>query len=172
MALIIFEKVASVGKDIAKSVPFAGTAITAIESIVGICWEMYKEQAYQARVDAINSIIKEKISTEDDISTLIGKMAIQVTYAREKEILSQETKREGKLEGAFNYLMDQVDRVKGAIIKSPDINSSRAAQLAIRDVALLLSYCYKNFDEICELDDELDKLFSEIISTLFIISFR
>jgi hypothetical protein len=79
--------VAAAGKDIAKSVPFAGTAITAIESLVGICWEMYKEESYSARVDAINLIIREKISTEDDISTLIGKMAIQVTYAREKEIL-------------------------------------------------------------------------------------
>lgn len=39
--------------------------------------------AYEARVDAINMIIKEKITTEDDISAFIGKMAISVTYARE-----------------------------------------------------------------------------------------
>jgi len=35
--------------------------------------------------------------------------------------------------------------------------------LAIRDVALLLAYCYKCFDEIVELEDPLDILFKEII---------
>ncbi len=29
----------------------------------------------------------KKISTEDDISAIIGKLAIQVTFARESEIL-------------------------------------------------------------------------------------
>lgn len=35
--------------------------------------------------------------------------------------------------------------------------------MAIRDVSLLLAYCYKNYDEIIELDDPLDILFKEII---------
>jgi hypothetical protein len=30
-------------------------------------------------------------------------------------------------------------------------------------VALILTYCYKNFDEICDMEEELDKLFKEII---------
>jgi hypothetical protein len=63
--------------------------------------------------------------------------------------------------------MDEVEKVKGAIIKSHDINKYRPASLALRDAALLLSYCYKNYDEICELDDDLDKLFAEIISNFF-----
>lgn len=43
------------------------------------------------------------------------------------------------------------------------MNGSKAAQLAIRDVSLILTYCFSNYDEICDMDDELDKLFSEII---------
>ena len=69
--------------DIAKSIPFAGSAISAIEGIIGICWTYYKNMAYWARVDAINLIITQKITTEDDISSIIGKLAINVTYARE-----------------------------------------------------------------------------------------
>ena len=53
----IIEKVVDAGKDIAKSIPFAGTAITALESIIGIAWSMYKEESFYARVDAINLII-------------------------------------------------------------------------------------------------------------------
>lgn len=64
------------GKEIAKSIPFAGTAIAAIEGIVGLCWEPYKEMQFENRVDAINLIIKEKIATEDDISAIVGKLAI------------------------------------------------------------------------------------------------
>ena len=52
-----------------------------------------------------------------------------------------------------------MDAVKEKIVKSPDLNSSRSAQLALRDSALLLAYCYKNFDEIVEFDEDLDKLF-------------
>lgn len=63
--------------------------------------------------------------------------------------------------------MDKIDHVKGSIIKSPELNNSDAAQLAIRDVALLLAYCYKNFDEICDMEEELDKLFKEIIGNIF-----
>jgi hypothetical protein len=159
----IFEKVGSVGKEIAKTIPFAGTAIAALEGIIGTCWEYYKDQSYEARVDAINHIIKEKISTEDDISAIVGKLSIQVTYSREIEIEEQKHTRDSKLQASFNYIMDKVDAVKSRIIKSPDLNSSEAAQLAIRDVALILTYCYKNFDEICDMEEDLDKLFKEVI---------
>ena len=47
---------------------------------------MYKDETFNARVDAINLIIKEKIDTEDEISAVMGKLAINVAYAREKEI--------------------------------------------------------------------------------------
>ena len=47
---------------------------------------MYKEESFNARVDAINLIIKEKIDTEDEISAVIGKLAINAAFAREKEI--------------------------------------------------------------------------------------
>jgi hypothetical protein len=39
----IFEKVGVTGKEIAKTIPFAGTAIAAIEGIIGVCWNYYKE---------------------------------------------------------------------------------------------------------------------------------
>lgn len=164
----VFEQVGSVGKEIAKSIPFAGTAIAALEGIVGICWEPYKEMQFESRVDAINLIIKEKISTEDDISAIVGKLAIQVTYAREKEIKHKEDDREDRVKSMMNYIMDKIDDVKSTIIKSPDLNSSEAAQLAIRDVSLLLAYCYKNYDDIVDMDDELDILFKEIIGNRFI----
>ena len=57
---------------------------------------MYKEESFSARVDAINMIIKEKIDTEDEISTVMGKLAINVAYAREKEIQDLEFKRDGR----------------------------------------------------------------------------
>ena len=44
--------------------------------------------------------------------------------------------------------MDKIDQVKGSIIESPNLNTSRAENLAIRDSALVLAYCYKRFDEI------------------------
>ena len=72
----LIEKVANMGKEIAKSIPFAGTAITAIEALIGIAYESYKDMIFQQKVDAINLIISEKISTEDDICTIIGKLAL------------------------------------------------------------------------------------------------
>lgn len=64
------------GMDIAKTIPFAGTAITAIEEIIGLLWEPFKEMRQEARVDAINFIIQQKIATDDDISAIVGKLAL------------------------------------------------------------------------------------------------
>ncbi len=84
----IFESTLEAGKEIAKSIPFVGTAIAALDSIIGTAWGMYKDMAIDARIDAINLIIKEKIETEDDISAVFGKLAINCAYAREEEILN------------------------------------------------------------------------------------
>ena len=54
---------------------------------------MYKEMAINARIDAINMIIKEKIETEDEISAVFGKLAINCAYAREEEILNETYER-------------------------------------------------------------------------------
>ena len=59
---------------------------------------------FKARVNAINLIITQKIATEDDISAIIGKLAINVTFAREKEILRKEEPKDKELAKMFKYL--------------------------------------------------------------------
>lgn len=51
----------------------------------------------------------------------------------------------------MEFIMDKVDEIKEIIIKSPDDNSSRPARLALRDSALILTYCYQNFKEIVDI---------------------
>ena len=68
---------------------------------------------------------------------------------------------------AFKYLEEKIEMVKGNIIKDPQLNNSIYAKLAIRDAALLLTYCYQGFDTIVEMDENLDQIFKEIISFLF-----
>ncbi len=51
-------------------------------------------------------------------------------------------------------------------MKSADLNESEAAQLALRDAAILLAYIYKNYEDIVELPDPLDILLKEIICIL------
>ena len=41
----------------------------------------------EKKIDAINLIIREKITIDDDISIFIGKLAIQITVIREIEII-------------------------------------------------------------------------------------
>ena len=57
---------------------------------------MYKEMSINARIDAINMIIKEKIESEDDISAVFGKLAINCAYAREEEIVNLQYHRESR----------------------------------------------------------------------------
>ena len=59
--------------------------------------------------------------------------------------------------------MAKVDQCKQKIVQSADLNKSDAAKLALRDSALVLSYIYKNYEDIVELPDELDILLKEII---------
>ena len=41
VATKVFSNVAVVASDIAKTIPFAGTAIAALEGIISICWSYY-----------------------------------------------------------------------------------------------------------------------------------
>jgi hypothetical protein len=52
-------------------------------------------------------------------------------------------------------------------VKSADLNDSEAAQLALRDAAIVLAYIYKNYEEIVELPDSLDILLKEIICKFY-----
>lgn len=52
-------------------------------------------------------------------------------------------------------------------MKSADLNDSEAAQLALRDAAIVLAYIYKNYEEIVELPDSLDILLKEIICKFY-----
>ncbi len=45
----------------------------------------------ESRCQAVNLILREKVTIEDDISIFIGKLAIQITLVREQEILSEST---------------------------------------------------------------------------------
>lgn len=37
----IMDQVASTGVEIAKSIPFVGTAVAALDGLIGVCWEAY-----------------------------------------------------------------------------------------------------------------------------------
>ena len=70
----------------------------------------------------------------------------------------------------MNLIMKKVVSVKGAIIQSPNNNNSRAAKLAIRDSALILTYCYQNFKEIVDIKEDLDKMFKAVISNFLMLA--
>ena len=41
------DKIVDMGKDIAKTIPFADTAIAAIEGLISVAWESYKDMIYE-----------------------------------------------------------------------------------------------------------------------------
>jgi hypothetical protein len=43
----LVDKIVDMGKDIAKTIPFAGTAIAAIEGLISVAWESYKDMIYE-----------------------------------------------------------------------------------------------------------------------------
>jgi hypothetical protein len=49
----IMDQVASTGVEIAKSIPFVGTAVAALDGLIGVCWEAYKDMVLQAKIEAI-----------------------------------------------------------------------------------------------------------------------
>lgn len=70
----------------------------------------------QSKIEAIQLVLREKVTTEDDISTYIGKLSIQVALARENEIINQVADRPTKVSKALNYIMAKVDECKQKIV--------------------------------------------------------
>ena len=58
----------------------------------------------------------------------------------------------------FTYLNLKVEELKNKIIKDPKLNKNPHALMAIRDAALLLSYCYREFENIVGDNDDLDEI--------------
>jgi len=76
--------------------------------LIGVCWEAYKDMVLESKVQAIQLVLREKVTTEDDISTYIGKLSIQVALAREAEITNQSIERPTKVAQALNYILSKV----------------------------------------------------------------
>ena len=63
----------------------------------------------------------------------------------------------------FKYLNKKVDGISEKIVKDPELNKSFHSKMALRDAAILLTYCYKRFDTIVDNDEDLNVIFRDII---------
>ena len=58
-----------------------------VEGIIGSVWENYKAKERDTKVKSINRIIEQRIESEDDMSNVLGKVALSVVQERKEEIL-------------------------------------------------------------------------------------
>jgi hypothetical protein len=89
-----------------------------------------------------------------------------MTNHREPEILNSNPAAASKNQKNLDFLTLSVKQYQSQIIESQEFNDSKASQIALRDVTLLLTYIYKHGQDIEGIDLPLEDIFKEIIGIL------
>ena len=83
------KKVAKFGAELAKGVPFIGGVIGGLDSVIDSINDKYMEKKFEYKVNAVNKIIQNKFTLEEDISLEVGKLAYEMTLLRKEVILNE-----------------------------------------------------------------------------------
>lgn len=155
------KKVAEVGKEIAKGVPFVGNVIGSLDSVIDLIYGTYKEKKFEFKIRVINLMIQKKFTIEEDISLEIGKLAIEMSNIRNDEITKDV--KESKSAKVWNWLNKKMDNLNKMVFPYLEINSERGAQIALKDIVALFAYIFKNHEIILSRSDSMAKQFENII---------
>ena len=155
------KKVAEVGKEIAKGVPFVGSVIGGVDKVVDIIYGTYKEKKFDYKVKIVNLFIQKKFLMEEDISLEIGKLAIDMAKLRKEEIYKPVD--ESKLNKVWNWLNNQMTNLSKMVFPYLEINTEKGSKLALKDTVSFFAYLFKNHKEVIENQENLSKQFELII---------
>jgi hypothetical protein len=78
----LVESAGSYGKEICEGIPFVGSVVSFIDSILDSVYTKMREEKYDYKITAISRIISEKATLEEDISPCIAKAALEITRAK------------------------------------------------------------------------------------------
>ena len=157
------KKVAKFGAELAKGVPFIGGVIGGLDSVIDSINDKYMEKKFEYKVNAVNKIIQNKFTLEEDISLEVGKLAYEMTLLRKEVILNENSEEAKNYKKIWKWLEELVQKIENKIFPSLEINKEKGAQLALKDIAGLLAYIFKNHEMIISRPDPLTKQFENII---------
>jgi HEAT repeat protein len=166
----IAKKGAQYATEALKSIPFVGGAIGLLDALIDDIIITIEQNRFNNKINAIMTILQEKFSTTHDMSNTIAAVALAMTHEREESILHPPHEvMDNSVIGKVNHLKSNFEKklsdLKNAILPSIKLNDPEnpAVQLALRDVALIMAYLFKNNEEIIKNKDSLDVQMIEII---------
>lgn len=159
------KKAIGYGAELTKSIPFVGGVIGLLDSVKDDIYDKVKENGLENKINSINKIIQTKFKSDEEISMAIGKAALNITGAKAQEILSPKQETPSKLQSKMQWVQEKFEAVKDKILPSVELHDKDdyAAQLALKDVAALMAYLWKNHEAIVKDDRPLDEEFAAII---------
>lgn len=156
------KKVAEYGTEFAKGLPFIGGLVGILDKAIDEVYNKFKEIKFENKVNAINKIImfnKDPNSfTEEDLSTSVAKLAIEITKVKAKKITSID---QDKQDESKQWFLEKIIKIKKLI--SVELYETRASQSALEDIILLLAFLYQNHEKVISIDSPLEKTLCNIV---------
>lgn len=131
------KKLAGVATEFAKGIPFVGCIVSALDKVIGMIYDAYKQQQLDGKVGAINNIVQSKFLTEAEVSQNIAAIALEMTHSRVDEIDASKDIAQESNGWIFTAIMDA--------LSGEDHSKPYGARLALKDVALFMAHlCTKH----------------------------
>lgn len=161
---------AGVAKALMSGVPFAGEAISMIDRLIT---SIYLKKR-NARFDGKTAVIRRlttfnndpNVQTDDDLSMACALVAISIATSKRAEIHKLSVPiNPTKLftEKCGGFVKENVELLKSVVIPSANMEESKEAELAVSDVALLLTDVCVNHEQVMAEKKPLYKTFQEIV---------
>lgn len=101
---------------------------------------------------------------EEDISITIALTSLDVTLRKQSDILCPKAEYRTKWQETEQWIYEKINVIKEfALGKEVDVYDSSTAQIALKDIILLLAYLYKNYKIIINKDEPLSEQFANIV---------
>lgn len=164
-------KAAECATELAKGLPLIGGLVGMVDKVIDSIYGKIKQNRFENKVKAINKVIESKFGIEEDISINVAKLALKSLELRKEEIKHQSLQKlqdgevSTKQTSAITWLKNKMVEIKSKFFDTLQIHESKAAEIALEDVAMFLAYLYKNHEAITYKNTpSLDKQIESILT--------
>ena len=165
---LAIRKTVSASKMILKGIPFVGAGLSMIDAMIDPVLVLVKKKKFNQKVNIINEVLAfsgdSSVLTDEDISIMCGKTAINITKAKSEEILEAATGgNEDQEVSQYLNFKSKMKQLKDCVLPSIGLKGGPVATMALRDVAYLLTFICCSHEEVLASKKPLFEQFTAVI---------
>jgi len=165
---LAIRKTVSASKMILKGVPFVGAGLSIIDGMIDPVLTLVKKKKFNQKVNIINEVLAfngdSSVLTDEDINIMVAKTAISITKSKSEEILEASLENiEPESPSTYMNFKKNIRKLKDYVLPSIGLKGGAVTNMALQDVAYLLTYIVCSHEEILSCKKGLSEQFAAVV---------